>query len=146
MSETQTADLPGRLSSSLDQDESIDVLDILLVLARDRRRIAIVTLIFLLLGAAVSFLLLKPNFTGTATILPPQQQQSSASAMLGQLSSLAGLGGAGGLLKNPADIYVAMIMSRTATDGMIDRFHLQAEYKTKTMDDTRKAFKSHVTD
>jgi uncharacterized protein involved in exopolysaccharide biosynthesis len=145
MSETQTAELPERLSSSLVQDESIDILDILLVLARDRRRIAVVTLGFLLLGAAVSFLLLKPTFTATATILPPQQQQSSASAMLGQLSSLAGLGGAGGLLKNPADIYVAMITSRTDTDRLIGRFHLQTVYKTKTMDDTRKAFKAHVT-
>jgi uncharacterized protein involved in exopolysaccharide biosynthesis len=145
MSEPQTAELPGRLSSSLDPDKSIDVLDILLVLARDRRRIAIVTLGFLLLGAAVSFLLLKPTFTATATILPPQQQQSSVSAMLGQLSSLAGLGNAGGLLKNPADIYVGMIMSRTATDRLIDRFHLQTVYKTKTMVDTRKAFKAHVT-
>jgi len=148
MNEPQTAESPGHSSSSLTQDEGIDVLDILLVLAHDRRRIAVVTLVFLILGAVLSFLILKPTYTATATILPPQQQQSSASAMLGQLSSLAvlgGLGEAGGLLKNPADIYVAMIMSRTSVDRIIDRFHLQAVYKTKTMVDTRKAFKAHVT-
>lgn len=145
MSELQIDESPARTASSLGQDEHIDLLDILLVLARDRRRIALITLVCLLLGAAVSFLLLKPTFTATATILPPQQGQSSASALLGQLSSLAGLGGAGGLLKNPADVYVAMIMSRTSADELIDRFHLQSIYKTKTMQDTRKAFKAHVT-
>lgn len=144
MSELQIAESPGRAASRAAQDEGVDVLDILLVLARDRRRILIVTLVCLFLGVVVS-LLLKPTFTATATILPPQQQQSSASALLGQLSSLAGLGGAGGLLKNPADIYVAMIMSRTSADDLIHRFHLQSVYKTKTMEDTRKAFKSHVT-
>ena len=145
MTELQIAESTGRPAYRLAGGEGIDVLDILLVLARDRLRIALVTLIFLLLGAAVSFLFLKPTFTATATILPPQQQQSSASALLGQLSSLAGLGGAGGLLKNPADIYVAMIMSRSSADDLIHRFHLQSVYKTKTMEDTRKAFKSHVT-
>jgi tyrosine-protein kinase Etk/Wzc len=148
MSKPQTAELPGGLSSSLAQDESIDVLDILLVLARDRRRIAIVTLIFTLLGATIAFLL-RPTYTASATILPPQQQQSSVSALLGQLGSLAGLergaAGATGLLSNPADLYVGMITSRTVSDRIIDRFHLQSLYKTKTMYDTRKALKSHVT-
>jgi tyrosine-protein kinase Etk/Wzc len=127
------------------EDRGIDVLNILIVLARDRRRIAIVTFAALSLGVAVS-LLLKPTFTAKASILPPQEQQSSVSAMLGQLGSLAGLaGGSGGLLKNPADLYIGMISSRTVTDRMIDRFHLQTLYKTKNMDDTRKVLRSHLT-
>lgn len=146
MSELQMAESPGHAPPSIAQDNGIDLLDILLVLARDRLRIAIVTLVALCLGALISFVLLKPTFTATATILPPQRQQSSATALLGQLSSLTGLGGLeGGLLKNPADIYVAMIMSRTSADALINRFHLQSVYKTKTMQDTRKAFKAHVT-
>lgn len=146
MSELQTTESPGRPPSSVAQDNGIDLLDILLVLARDRLRIAIITLVALCLGALVSFVLLKPTFTATATILPPQREQSSASALMGQLSSLAGLGGLeGGLLKNQADIYVAMIMSRTSADALINRFHLQSVYKTKTMQDTRKALKAHVT-
>jgi uncharacterized protein involved in exopolysaccharide biosynthesis len=144
MTEVEGSTSQGSQMSSPTQDESIDVLDILLVLARNRRQIIFVTLVALLLGAAYSFLLLRPTFTANATILPPQQQQSSVSAMMGQLGSLAGLGGAGGLLKNPADMYVAMLMSRTVYDRMIERFHLQALYKTKTMEDTRKALKSHV--
>jgi uncharacterized protein involved in exopolysaccharide biosynthesis len=146
MRDLEIAELVASATPSPTQDESIDLLDILLVLARDWRRIAIITLVALLLGAGVAFLL-KPTFTATASILPPQQGQSSVSAMLGQLGSLAGLagGGAGGLLKNPADLYVGMIMSRTVADRLIDRFHLQSLYKTKTMDDTRKALKSNIT-
>ena len=144
MSETQEYELAENPSSRPAKDEGIDVLDILLVLARDWRRIALVTLLASLIGAGIS-LLLKSTFTATATILPPQQQQSSVSAMMGQLGSLAGLGGAGGLLKNPADMYVGMIMSRTVADRLIDQFHLQTLYKKKTMEDTRKALKSHIT-
>lgn len=144
MNELQVAEISGTPASSSSQDEGIDLLDVLLVLARDRRRVAIVTLAFLLIGAVIAFLL-EPIFTATASILPPQQQQSSASALLGQLGSLAALGGAGGLLKNPADLYVGMIQSRTVADQVISRFHLQAVYKTKTIDDTRKAFEKQVT-
>jgi tyrosine-protein kinase Etk/Wzc len=126
------------------QEDGIDFLEILLILVRDRRRIVTVTLVALLIGVVVS-VLLKPTFTATATILPPQQQQSSASAVMGQLSSLAGLGGGGGLLKNPADMYVSMLTSRTVLDRLIDRFRLQALYKTKTMDATRKELKANIT-
>jgi len=144
MSELQAAESLENQAPNLSQEGGIDILDILLILARGRRRITIVTLVVFAMGGAVSFLL-RPTFTATATILPPQQQQSSVSAMMGQLGSLAGLGGGGNLLKNPADMFIGMMMSRTVADRMIDQFHLQNLYKKKTMDDTRKAFKSHIT-
>jgi tyrosine-protein kinase Etk/Wzc len=143
LNEIQVTESQENQTLSLKRDEKIDILDILLILARDWPRIVIFTLVALLLGAAVSFLL-KPTFTATVTILPPQQPQSSVTAMMGQLSALAGISGGGGLLKNPSDMYVGMITSRTVFDRMIDRFHLQALYKKKTMDDTRKALKSRV--
>jgi tyrosine-protein kinase Etk/Wzc len=120
-------------------------LRILLILLQDRLRIAIITFASLLIGAAVAFLM-KTNFTATATILPPQAPQSTASALMGQLGSLAGLGagGAGGLLKNPADIYVAMLQSRTIADHIINQFHLESLWKQKKMEDTRKTLKSHA--
>ena len=144
MSKFEVTETTGSLTSNLTEDEGIDILDILLILARDRRRIALITLGALAVGGIFAFSL-KPTYTATATILPPQQQQSSVSAMMGQLGSLAGLGGASGLLKNPADMYVGMIMSRTVADCLINEFHLQALYNKKTMDDARMALKSHVT-
>jgi uncharacterized protein involved in exopolysaccharide biosynthesis len=146
MSEIPAVEVKAGSTLSDAQDQRIDILNVLLILASNRRLLAIVTLAALLLGGIVAFLL-KPTFTATATILPPQQQQSSVSAMLGQFGSLAGLAGGsvGGLLKNPADLYVGMLMSRTVGDQVISRFHLQSVYKTKTMDDTRRYLKRHVT-
>jgi len=121
-------------------------LRIFLILLQSRRRIAIITFVSLLIGAAIAFFLLKVTFTATATILPPQAPQSSASLLMGQLGPLAGLGasGAAGLLKNPGDIYVAMLDSRTITDHIINRFQLESLWKQKKLEDTRKALKKHA--
>jgi uncharacterized protein involved in exopolysaccharide biosynthesis len=48
----------------------VDLLDIALVLARQWRRIALVTIAATVIGITYS-LLLKPTFTATASILPP---------------------------------------------------------------------------
>jgi uncharacterized protein involved in exopolysaccharide biosynthesis len=113
-------------------------LDILLVLARDRRRIIAVTLIALLVGTLITFAM-KPSFTAVAIILPPQTPQSSASLLAGQLSALASFGGgAGSLLRNPADMYVGILQSRTIADHIIAKFQLQSLWKLKRLEDTRK--------
>ncbi|NYF78216.1 GumC family protein [Granulicella arctica] len=133
-----------------DQDRSLGneefrYFQLLLVLLRDRFRIAVVTFISLLIGAVIAFSM-KATFTATATILPPQAPQSTASALMGQLSSLAGLGagGASSLLKNPADIYVAMLQSRTISDHIIQQFHLKSLWKQNKLEDTRKALQKHA--
>jgi len=61
---------------------------------------------------------------------------------LGSLASLAG-GSLG--LKNPADMYVALLTSRTVEDAMIDRFGLMKEYREKRMVDTRKELERRTT-
>lgn len=120
-------------------------LEMFLTLLQNRRRILVVTFASLLIGASIAFLM-KVTFTATATILPPQAPQSTASVLMGQLGSLAGLGasGAGSLLKNPGDIYVAMLESRTITDHIISRFQLESRWKEKKLDDTRKTLKQHA--
>src|SRR5579864_8902917 len=94
--------------------KGVDVFDFLLVLSEARRTIAICILIFVVLGVAIS-LLIKPTFSATSLILPPQQGQSLAT-MMGQLSTLMSLtgGGIGGSqIKTPIDMYVGMLESRT---------------------------------
>jgi len=58
-------------------------------------------------------------------------------AAVGSLATLATGGSLG--LKNPADMYVSLLTSRTVEDAMIQRFGLMAEYREKRMSDTRKA-------
>jgi len=125
-------DVPHPLQSTGDQYE-IDLLDLFLSLLRSKWRIAAGTGLFLVLGLGIS-LMLKPIFTATAVILPPQQEQSSASALVGQLGSLGGLGGGAAAslgLKNPADLYVGILRSRMIADSLIDQFHLQQAYQQK---------------
>lgn len=121
----------------------VDVLDLLILLSRGRRTIALVTVITLLIGIAVAFLQ-RASYTSTAIILPPTQQQSVQSAFLGQLGSLASLGSAGSLLKSPADMYVGILKSQTIADFVIQHAHLDSVYKTRTEVAARKQLDAHT--
>ncbi len=122
--------------------QSVDLMDVVLVLAAGRRLIGFATLAAILVGVILC-LLLRANFTATALILPPKDEQSSAAALLGQLGSMAMLGG-GGALKTPADMYVGILESRTIADALIDQFHLRDVYKKKNLQDTRVALRTHT--
>jgi tyrosine-protein kinase Etk/Wzc len=121
------------------EDGGVELLDVLIVLAKNKITILKITLAAAVVSAIASFLI--PNsYTGTARILPPQQSQSSAAMLLGQLSGLAGLIGGSGNAKNPNDLYVGMLKSRTIADNIISRFELQKLYDEDTMVETRKEF------
>ncbi|MFZ4874825.1 GumC family protein [Janthinobacterium sp. Mn2066] len=116
-------------------DEEINALDLLAIIARKKFYIIGIPLMAGIIVGALSFLM--PNiYSGTASVLPPQQSQSGSSAILGQLSALGGMSGSS-LLKNPSDLYVGMLNSRTVSDNIIQRFKLQSVYDTKTLTDTR---------
>jgi tyrosine-protein kinase Etk/Wzc len=113
----------------MEDAEGIDILDLLLSLLRAKREIALYTLVFLGVGIGIS-LILKPVFTAVTVIMPPQQEQSTAGSLMGQLGSLSSLGAASQLgLKNPADMYVGILQSRVIADSLIDRFRLQTIYR-----------------
>src|SRR5437879_2073389 len=90
----------------------LDPLDILLFLARQKRAVLGFPLAAAVVAAITSLLL--PNYYAAVTkILPPQQNQSSAALALAQLGSAAGVPAASLGLKNPNDLYVGMLKSRT---------------------------------
>lgn len=122
-----------------DDDDEIHLLDLLIVLVRHKKLVIGMPIVTGLAAMAIS-LVMTPVFTGTAKIMPPQQQQSSGlAAMLGQLGGLAGAAGSMAGLKNPNDLYVGMLESRTVADDLINRFKLKERYESKTMDDARLA-------
>ncbi len=135
--------------SSVGPEDSINLLDLALVLAVRKRFILLCGFIAAVVTAII-VLVIPVSFTATTTMLPPQQS-SSASALLGSLGGLASLAGGGGGaasmlgLKNPADLYIGLLQSETIADGLIDRFHLMGVYKAKKMDAARKALKSATT-
>jgi len=125
-------------------NEEIHLLDLLTVLARYKKTLIGLPIAATAVALAVSFLI-TPVYESTATILPPQKQQSSGLAgVLGQMGGLASAAGALTSLKTPGDLYVGMLGSRTITDRMITRFKLSDRYDEDTMDETRKALALHM--
>lgn len=117
-----------------------DALDLILEIARHGRLIIGGGLLVGVLALGASYLI-KPTFTSSTVILPPQQQQSLASSALSSLGALAGLaGGAAGGVRSPIDQYVAMLRSTTLADRMIDRFNLLEVYDEKLRFDARALF------
>jgi uncharacterized protein involved in exopolysaccharide biosynthesis len=126
--------------------DDVSVFDLLIVLAERRRTVFWTTAGFAIMAIVVSLLLPK-WYTATVTLLPPQQNSSLSASLASQLGNLGGLGSlaGGGLgLKNPNDMFVGMLKSRTVEDAMIQNFGLMQEYNKRYLSDARKAFERHV--
>lgn len=118
------------------KDDEIHLLDLFSALGRQRKLIFILPVITTALAVAAAFLM-SPKYVSTAVIMPPQQQSSGVSAVLGQLGGLASAAGGIGGLKNPNDLYVGVLQSRTVADKLIDRFKLKERFDRETLDETR---------
>jgi tyrosine-protein kinase Etk/Wzc len=121
-----TEPLDREVDASL-PDEGRDLLDHLQILAKHKRSV-----IGIPVGAALAALLISfamPNvYTATSRILPPQQSSTTAASMiLGQLGAFSPAGQSVGL-KNPSDLYVGLLRSRTAVDGVIETHKLGGVY------------------
>lgn len=118
------------------EEHGLSVLDILLVFARYKKIIFWFPLIAAVIGGAISFAL--PNvYKSNVKLLPPQQAQTGASALLSQLGGAAGmLAGATGL-KNPSDLYIGMLKSRTVADKLVEKFNLKKNYDVQSMEKAR---------
>lgn len=118
---------------NFDSGDSIGLLDLAIVLAKNKKMIVVFTVVVMVMVAGLT-LLIPNKYTARAQVLPPQSQ-SGSSALLGQLGSLSGL--AGGALKNPNDTYIGMLGSRTVSDNLIAQFKLAQVYDKKIHTDVR---------
>lgn len=109
----------------------------------DRKRL--LTWTFVSMFATLGLMFLIPNQYKAATVLnpPDMNPMSGLTMMIGLKSGLAsGLGSAmGGMLgmKSQGQVYIQQMQSRVVLDALVRRFDLQKVYKTKKMEDTRKA-------
>lgn len=108
------------------ENDEINLLEYLLVVARNWRLIGKVCAAAFVLSLLVSIML--PNiYVATARLMPPSEGKGGLAAMLGgmgDLAALAGLSTGGG----SGDLYVGMLKSRTVADAIIDRFKLMEVY------------------
>ncbi|HVZ82153.1 MAG TPA: Wzz/FepE/Etk N-terminal domain-containing protein [Terracidiphilus sp.] len=116
-----------------------------------RRRLVYLSAAVIAVIAVLVALLLPASYTSTTVLLPPQQESSAGAALLGQLgtlgamASLSGGGAAGALgLKNPNDLQVALIKSRSVEDAMIARFQLEALYHRRYLSAARHSWERHT--
>lgn len=132
-------------SGKIKADLGFNFLDMLIVLAKRKKLIIGLPLAVAVISAAISLAL--PNLYQAKTkLLPPQQSQSGASALLSQLGGVAGIAaGAAAGIKNPSDLYVGMLKSRTVSDKLIARFDLKKRYDTETYEAARNRLQGRTT-
>ncbi|MBP7581215.1 MAG: hypothetical protein KA757_09415 [Vogesella sp.] len=125
-----------------DLDNEIDLRVLVAQLWEGRRTVLAGMVTCGVIALAISFSI-RPVYTASASIMPPQQQASGLSAALGSLGAIAGVA-AGGALKNPNDLYVAMMKSQTVSDRLIAQFDLKARYEEEKLSLARKALDAAV--
>jgi tyrosine-protein kinase Etk/Wzc len=144
----KTYEHPQQEASSSSKNESeISLLDILIVLAERKRLIGVVTVSAAVFAMLVSFFLPK-KYTATSTILPPQQSSTTSSLLASQLGNLGGMAALAGSslgIKNPNDMLVGLMKSRTVQEAMVQRFGLMQEYHDRYFSDARKDLEKRMT-
>ena len=126
--------------------EDVHLLDILIVFAKRRRFIFRFTLGAAIL-AVIAVLLLPNRYTAETVVLPPSQNNSMGSTLMAQMSGAGGLAAAAGVglgLKNPGDMYVSLLKSRTVEDSVVQRFGLMARYHAKNESSARASLEGKV--
>lgn len=136
---TPNSDMPAAINPQ--EDDEISLLDLAIVLAKHKRLLVGLPAIVGLLAVVVS-LMMPAQFTAITRIMPPEKSQGVAAAMAAQLGGLAGLAGGSVGLKNPNDLYIGMMKSRTVQDAMIKRFDLMKAWEQDFISNARKQLES----
>src|SRR4030042_1743086 len=116
----------------------INIPELLAKLARHKKIIGGITAGAAVVSLVISFLM-TPIFRAETKILPPQQGSSSIAAqLLNQMGGFASLASSAVGIKNPNEMYIGILRSRTVYDKIIDRFGLMKLYDVKYREDARK--------
>jgi uncharacterized protein involved in exopolysaccharide biosynthesis len=116
---------------------SPSALSLLLTLARRLRMLIGLPFACALLAIAYS-LIANPIYTATARILPPQYNENTVMAMQNQLGGESQLGNSALTLKNPTDLFVGILTSRTILDAVIEAQDLRRYYDEAEIGEARK--------
>jgi len=107
------------------------------LLARKWKLLLLISIAGGVVGLVVALAI--PNlYTATAVILPPTKPQSASAALMGQLGGAAGALAPTLGLKDPNEMYIGIMRSRTTSDDLIDGFGLLSIYSSKTRESARR--------
>jgi uncharacterized protein involved in exopolysaccharide biosynthesis len=119
------------------EDAELDALDVLIILAKHKAKLFVFPLVVAVIAAAIT-LAIPNTYMASTKLLPPQQSQSGAAAMLAQLGGVASAVAGGAGLKSQGDLYIGMLKSRTVADGLIKKFDLKKRYDTDSQEKARR--------
>jgi len=130
--------------TTLEASSDVSLVELFGLLYRRRARLLSAAAIAAIVSGIIAFLV-PVSYTAEAVILTPQQAQSSLSSFMGPLAGLAPAAGMSGLgllsglsLRNPADLYVGVLESRTIADALITKFSLKDVYQVPDYTKARK--------
>ena len=130
------SDLPGQ------HDRPLSFIELLIVLAKHKMLILFFPLAAVVLAFAISSVMPK-TYRANTKLLPPQQAQSGAAALLSQLGGVAGALASSGL-KNPSEMYIGMLRSRTIADKLVDKFALKKVFEADFQEEARKTLEGNT--
>lgn len=134
---------PGMAPAPYVEESEISLVEILTAIGEEKTLIGLVALIATAIGLAVA-LLLPPVYTARTTLLPPQQGQSSSSAMLASLGALAGTAGLAAGIKAPEELYVGLLKTDSVANALVERYSLRERFNTQSLQDARKKMADKV--
>jgi len=141
MSDIQSTEIPANQEQN--GEDGLSLIDLLLIFAR-HKKLTIGMPVVVAICTVMLTLMLPKSYMASVKILPPQQPQSVASALLSQLGGASGAAAAVAGIKNTNDLFVGMLKSRTIADNLIQRFDLKRVYDMEMMVDSRKELDSNT--
>ena len=133
---------PNAETENPDAIPGLFLIEVLTVFARRKQVVGAAAAIGMLVGIGLS-LLLPVKYTATTKIMTPQQMQSTAAMMMNQLAGsssgiMSSSAGAALGIRNPNEVYIGILNSRTIADGIIQQFDLQDVYRVSDLEAARK--------
>lgn len=127
-----------------EQSDELSLVGLMIAVARHKKLVLVFPFVTALVALAISLIL--PNvYKASAKLLPPQQAQSGTSALLAQLGGVAGMAAGFAGLKNPTDLYIGMLRSRTVADRLVQQFDLKKRYHTLSLEEARQGLEASTT-
>lgn len=123
-----------------EEEDEINLLDLLIVLAKHKKLIIGGTLGAGVIMAVIS-LIMTPIYLAETKIYIPQSSNSISAQMISQLGPMAGLVGAA---KTPNDLYIEILKSRPARDRIIERFGLMKIDESESRDEVRNVLLGNI--
>ncbi len=137
--QTQNSQMENTPNSQIDDDE-INLMDILLVIAKYNR--FIIFLVVLSVMAAYVYALRQPIlYSANVLIMPPKSAMNQTGLLIGQLSSL-GLDSGSGSGSGSGPSISVLIRSQKLAYRIVEKLDLQSVYKVKSLEAARNVLTS----